>query len=241
MSVRRPAGLPSLSERLACIVELAGESDRLFDVGCDHALIPITLAMLNRCRDAYACDSRAGPLAVAADRIARYGVADRVMPVLADGLDGMSPGERDTVVIAGLGGNETIRILRRAAPIPAGVVFILQPMKSAAALRLYLDLHGFRIEREALCRDGRSVHCVLRVRRTGDTNPVGLSLEEAYAGPCVLRALEEGNPLPWTDAYLGGVVARLKKAARGDPSLLPVAKALAELRVSVRNTGGASQ
>lgn len=241
MSARRPTGLPALSGRLACIVELAGESDRLYDVGCDHALVPITLTLLNRCRSAYACDSRAGPLAAAAGRIARYGVADRVMPVLADGLDGMSPQEGDTVVVAGLGGNETIRILQRAAPVPEGVVWVLQPMKSAAALRLYLNRQGFRIEREALCKDGRNIHCVLRARRSGEEAREELSLEEAYAGPCVLRALAEGNPLPWTDEYLGGVVARLKKAARGDPSLLPVAQALADKRVSMRITGGASR
>jgi len=241
MSARQLTGLPALSERLACIVELAGESDRLFDVGCDHALVPITLTLMNRCRTAYACDSRAGPLAAAASRIVRYGVADRVMPVLADGLDGMSPGDGDTVVIAGLGGNETIRILQRAAPIPSGVAWILQPMKSAAALRLFLDQQGFRIEQEALCRDGRNIHCVLRVRWIGHGTREGLTLEEAYAGPCVLRSLEEGPPLPWTEAYLGGVIARLKKAARGDPALLPVAQTLAERRASLRITRGASR
>ncbi len=241
MSARRPTGLPALSGRLGCIVELAGESDRLFDVGCDHALVPITLTLMNRCRTAYACDSRAGPLAAAASRIARYGVADRVMPVLADGLEGMSPGEGDTVVIAGLGGNETIRILRRAEPVPTGVVWVLQPMKSAAALRLFLDQHGFRIEKEALCRDGRNIHCVLRARWTGNGKRERLTLEEAYAGPCVLRSLEEGTPLQWTDEHLGSVITRLKKAARGDPALLPVVHTLAERRASLRITGGTSR
>jgi hypothetical protein len=57
---RPPADRPSSPfRRLGCIVELAGESDRLFDVGCDHALVPITLTLMNRCRTAYACDSRA--------------------------------------------------------------------------------------------------------------------------------------------------------------------------------------
>jgi tRNA A22 N-methylase len=57
-------------------------------------------------------------------------------------------------------------------------------------LRLFLDQQGFRIEQEALCRDGRNIHCVLRARWTGNGKRSGSRLKKAYAGPCVLGRLK---------------------------------------------------
>ncbi len=224
----RPAGtrgrrIPTLSSRLSCIVDLVPASACVYDIGCDHALASIVLALRGRCERAFAVDRRAGPLATAADRIRRHGVGNRVMPMLADGLDGMNPDPEDTVIIAGMGGNEIARILERR-PTPArGTAFVLQPMKSTAELRRWLSSAGFAIESERLCQDGRHIYAVLLARLTDGPGPVTLTPEEAWAGPCILR-----DRPPLFEEYLAGLLVRLRKAARTDPTLADVARNLAE-------------
>jgi tRNA (adenine22-N1)-methyltransferase len=218
MTSGRKSRLPRLSSRLSCILGLVPASDTVFDIGCDHALVSIALALDNRCRQVFAVDKRVGPLAVATDRIRRYGVQSRVMPILADGLDQMMPGRQDTVVIAGMGGNEIIRILERRSIVPDEASYVLQPMKSAAELRMWMSGHAFTIEEEQLCRDGRHIYCVIRARvQTGLAATVDLSREEIQAGPCVLR-----DRPPLFQPYIDSLTARLRKAARTDPGLADV-------------------
>ncbi len=226
MRTRKTPLLPSLSARLQCVMDAVDQAERVFDVGCDHALVAISLVMQARCQYVYAMDHRAGPLAVATERIARYGVAGRVMPILADGLGEMRPTGRDAIVIAGLGGNETIRILQRAQPLASGTVCVLQPMKSAFELRTYLSSSGFEFEAERICRERGHIYCVMRVRYTGRP-PLRLALEAAYAGPCVLACWDAGARSEPLRAHLRAVTMRLRKAARGDPALWPAANRLA--------------
>ncbi|MBP7402729.1 MAG: SAM-dependent methyltransferase [Clostridia bacterium] len=218
----RRCGGASLPPRLACIAGMVPPCGRLFDIGCDHALIPIHLALEGRCREAYAVDRRAGPLAVAADRIRKNGASPNVMPVLADGLDGMRPMAGDAVVIAGMGGLEIIRILDRCDGIPPGTSWILQPMKSAPELRRWLREAGFSIHEERLCRDGRRIYCVILARPGGNPADAALSEEEAWAGPCILR-----DRPPLLREHLTGVLTRMRKAARGRPDLESATERLA--------------
>ena len=147
------------------------------------------------------------------------------MPVLADGLDGMFPESGDTVVIAGMGGNEIARILERRPELPSGTAVVLQPMKSAAELRIWLSRHGFVMEAESLCQDGRHIYAVMLARCQGADGLPPISLEDAYAGSCILR-----DRPPLFQAYLDKVIARLKKASRTDPALAGVAANLAAFR-----------
>lgn len=223
-SVRGPR-LPRLSSRLACILAMVPDSETVFDIGCDHALISIALAKNNRCRQVYAVDKRVGPLSVATDRIRRYGAQSCVMPILADGLDGLLPGRQDTVVIAGMGGNEIIRILERRPAAQEDAAYVLQPMKSAAELRQWLSDHAFSIEEEQLCRDGRHIYCVIRARIQPGRTMAVLSPEEIHAGPCVLR-----DQPPLFQPYLDSLIGRLCKASRTDAGLLSVISSLTALQ-----------
>ncbi len=226
MRTHQEPSRPPLSARLRCVVEAVDQAERVFDVGCDHALVAIALILQARCHQVYAMDRRAGPLATAAARIAHYRVSDRVMPVLADGLGAHRPARQDVVVIAGLGGHETIRILQRAAPFESGVVCVLQPMKSAFALRTYLADAGFHFEQEWVCREKRHLYCVMRVRYLGEPRQK-LTLDAAYAGPCILAAWDAGARPASLHMYLHSILARCRKATRSDATLVPVVERLA--------------
>ena len=108
------------SKRLTAIAEMvnaAGPGERknktgycLCDVGTDHAHIPIRLLMDGVIDRAIAMDVIEGPLEKARGNIELYGVCDKVILRISDGLDSYRPGEAQGLVIAGMGGRIMSRI-----------------------------------------------------------------------------------------------------------------------------------
>ena len=115
-----------LPPRLAAIAALVPDGARLADVGTDHALLPIRLLLDGKIQSAVATDIRSGPLSRAKENAYAAGVQD-LSCVLCDGLTGISPDSVDTVVIAGMGGENIAAILRAAPWACRNALCILQP------------------------------------------------------------------------------------------------------------------
>ena len=107
----------NLSKRLTAVARLITKGNSVADIGTDHGYIPIYMAQKGYTDKAFAMDVNEGPLQRAVDNIARYNVSDKVCTRLSDGLKGLSEGEADTIVIAGMGGLLTIRILTDGAEV----------------------------------------------------------------------------------------------------------------------------
>ena len=106
-------GLHHLSQRLKLIAAFVPQDSRIADIGTDHGFVPIYLAKQGRIKSALAMDVRKGPLERAAVHIKEAAVSD--IPIetrLSDGLQKLKPGEADTVIVAGMGGELELRILR---------------------------------------------------------------------------------------------------------------------------------
>ena len=144
-----------LPPRLAAIAALVPDGARLADVGTDHALLPIRLLLDGKIQSAVATDIRPGPLSRAKENAYAAGVQD-LSCVLCDGLTGVSPDSVDTVVIAGMGGENIAAILRAALPSL-----------------------GLMIRAERLVRDAGRLYSVLVVRAGA---PEALSAGELYCG-----------------------------------------------------------
>ena len=144
-----------LPPRLAAISALVPDGARLADVGTDHALLPIRLLLDGKIQRAVATDIRPGPLSRAKENAYAAGVQD-LSCVLCDGLTGVSPDSVDTVVIAGMGGENIAEILRAALPSL-----------------------GLTIRAERLVRDAGRLYSVLAVRAGA---PEALSAGELYCG-----------------------------------------------------------
>ncbi len=151
----------------------------LADIGTDHAYIPIYLVENKMIPRAYAMDVNRGPLARAAEHIREHGLDARIETRLSDGLAGLRPGEAQSIVIAGMGGALTIRILEKGKELlrcvqngscaeknRSGIqaeppVFhvqeiILQPQSEVPQVRAYLEQAGFSIVREDMVfEDGK--------------------------------------------------------------------------------------
>ena len=92
-------------------------------------------------------DVNKGPLLRAEENIRKYGLEDIIQTRLSDGAKKLLPGEADTVVIAGMGGALTIRILEESREVLQSVkTFVLQPQSEISKVRQYypmmLACHG---------------------------------------------------------------------------------------------------
>ncbi len=151
-----------LDERLSLCAEFVREGTRLADVGTDHAYLPVWLALNGKIRSAVACDVRVGPLENAKANILRFGVSNIVSTALSDGLDNLEPDSADDIVIAGMGGELTAKIIMRTQWLrDRDKRLILQPMTRADALRLFLCENGFCLQEEKACVSARKSYSVM--------------------------------------------------------------------------------
>ncbi|MCD8336294.1 MAG: class I SAM-dependent methyltransferase [Lachnospiraceae bacterium] len=100
-----------LSKRLAAVADMVTPGFVLADIGTDHAYIPIYLVEQQVIPRAIAADVNRGPLARANAHIRQHALAGKIETRLSDGLAAFLPGEAQSIVIAGMGGALTVRIL----------------------------------------------------------------------------------------------------------------------------------
>ena len=172
-----------LSNRLGQIARMVQPGSVVADIGTDHGQLMAYLAQNGIIRHGYACDINEKPLNKARQILADHGLDDRVDCVLASGLDGLAPGSVDTVVIAGMGGDLTARILDAAPWIREHRTrLLLQPMTKVELLRGWLRENGYICTEERLVQDKGKLYVILSV--TG--GPSGeASDEERYGGFCL--------------------------------------------------------
>ena len=125
---------------------------------------PNWLRLHGKIREAIASDLRPGPLERARNTGRLYGT-DGIEYRLCSGLSEIRPSEVDTIVIAGMGG-ETILSILKAAPWTADDhhTLLLQPQTHEELVRQYLAENGFIITREALVRDRGTLYTVMEAR-----------------------------------------------------------------------------
>lgn len=157
------------SKRMEALADLCQGARRVIDVGCDHAQLCALLVTEYGVEHAFASDIRPGPLENARRTIAELGLESRITPVLSDGLDAFGPGDGDTVIIAGMGGEEMTLILSRApwAGDNGGQV-ILQPMTNIPKLRQWLTENGYNVKKERVIKEGRKVYTAMNIQKGAD-------------------------------------------------------------------------
>ena len=134
------------------------------DVGCDHAHTCIWLVKHGDVPRAVAMDVRSGPLSHAEANIRLYGLGEKIETRLSDGLDALSPGETDTIIIAGMGGTLTVQILERGLDkAKAAKELILQPQSDLGMVRKFLREHGFCIIEEKMCKEFGKFYTSMKV------------------------------------------------------------------------------
>ena len=137
----------------------------LIDVGTDHAYLPIYLLKNNLVNFIFAVDRLKGPLLNAKKNIEKYGLKGRASFFLSNGLESVQPQSSGTVVMAGIGAENIVNIIKKANWLKnSKITLILQPMTKEEILREFLAKSFFKILEEKFVIDAGKVYVVFKVR-----------------------------------------------------------------------------
>ncbi len=169
-----------LSKRLELLLSFVEPESRVADVGTDHGFIPVELVRRGIAYKAIAMDVRPGPLLRAREHIRQAGFWERIETRLGDGVERLSSGEADTVVIAGMGGQLVIHILENGRRLWGDVRhWILSPQSEIDKVRRFLYDSGFALTREDMVEEEGKYYTVMDAVYGGEGPGEGKALTEA--------------------------------------------------------------
>lgn len=161
-----PDMISILPPRLRAIACLIPHGCAVADIGTDHALLAVALAISEHARKIIASDNRPGPLASAQATLHRFSCTSRVELRCADGLAAFSVGEVDTLVLAGMGAYTMLKILTEGQTKLASLqTIIVQANRGWELLRCFMADWGLGIAEERLVPDGRYLYVVIKFSR----------------------------------------------------------------------------
>ena len=141
-----------LSNRLNTLLELCPSSNIYADIGCDHGYITLNLLQCNKAKKVFAIDIHPDSLLKAYILLKDNNLLDKAEFLVSDGFKALSQENRnliDCAIIAGMGGQEIIKILNIYQPSK----LVLQPMKNSFELRQYLQENGYFINKDFIIKD----------------------------------------------------------------------------------------
>lgn len=172
-----------LSKRLKAITDFVNDGEKIIDIGCDHALMDIFIYENRKKVKVIASDIHEGALSQAEKNIDKYDLKNKIKLRLGDGLSVVKNGEVDTVIIAGMGYNNIIKILSDKEKLESINKIILQSNTDVVKLRKSVIKLGFRISRETLVKDKDIIYTIIEFVRGTEK----YSYEEIYFGPKILE------------------------------------------------------
>ena len=153
----------------------------LYDVGSDHGLLPCFLLLEGICEKAYANDNKKGPLNRAITNINKYHLEDKIIPILADGLDGIKD-DVDAISISGMGYYTVEKILDRA-DLSRFKYIVVQCNSDVNLLRKYISDHNYKIIDEEIVYDDFYYEII----KFNNENALSLNKLEIEYGPILLK------------------------------------------------------
>lgn len=158
-----------LSKRLSAIARMVTPGSILADVGCDHGYIPIALVKEGIIPSAIAMDVNEGPLMRARQNIESFAAAQYIETRLSDGVSALRPGEADSLIMAGMGGNLMMRIMGEGERVLESIKeIILQPQSEIIKVRQFLKSHDYRITAEDMVYEDGKYYIMMKAVHGSD-------------------------------------------------------------------------
>ncbi len=177
-----------LSKRLQAIADFVSETDRVIDIGCDHANLDIYLCELYKDIKIIASDIHEGALEQARTNIEKHNLTKRIETRLGDGLTIVNPSEFDTIIISGMGFHNIKKILSNAPKMINYPKIIIQSNTDVVKLRTFVTKLGYKISREELVLDNEIIYTIIEFTKGEEK----YNYSQNYFGP---RILENKNEL----------------------------------------------
>lgn len=137
---------------------------KIIDVGTDHGFLAFKAVTEKNAELVYATDISKDSLDKAVELAKKHSLEDRIIFVLSDGFKNLE-GEFDVAVVAGMGGNEIVKILKQCPQTVKVLEYLLQPMQDAEILRGYLLGVGYEIEYDETVLDRNKFYSVIQCRK----------------------------------------------------------------------------
>lgn len=172
------------------------------DVGCDHGYCTQYMLKNGLCKSAVISDVSAKSLSKAEKLLKKYIDCGICRPVCCDGLQKIDK-DTDLVLIAGMGGEEIVKILKEGF-IPKAFVF--QPIHNEADLRAYLVQSGCLLQYDGIFFSGGKYYFTIKGTNSGGSgnySPAALAYGKDSLGTIELKHML-GDELGKINGYLAG-------------------------------------
>ena len=168
-----------LSPRLNAVANFIEDSSKVIDIGCDHGLLSIYLANKYSNIKIIASDVNENALNCAINNIKKTNLENRIDVRLGKGLDVV-----DTIVIAGMGANTIVGILKYAPDKLINVKnIVIQSNTDLYFLRKNIISIGYYIEDEVLILDKNIIYTVIKFSK----GKKKYNYKELYLGPILMK------------------------------------------------------
>ena len=172
-----------LSKRLLAIANLIDDNSKVADIGCDHGLVSIYLAMNKQNISIIASDINQNALDNAIKNINKYHLEDKIKVCLSNGLDNIND-EIDTIIISGMGGHTIVDILtNNQEKLHTVNNIIIQSNNDIEYVRRKIVKLGYCISKEELILDKNIYYTVILFTK----GKKKYTNKEYYFGPILLK------------------------------------------------------
>ncbi len=176
-----------LSKRLEAISDFIEETDRVIDIGCDHANLDIYLCEKYKNINIIASDIHEGALEQAKSNIGKHRLNNRIETRLGDGLSIVNPCEFDTIVISGMGFHNIKKILSNKPKMVEFPKIVIQCNTDVVKLRIFVIKLGYKITREQLVMDNDIIYTIIEFKQGKEK----YNYDQKYFGPRILENKDE--------------------------------------------------
>lgn len=150
-----------LSKRLESLVKYVDKSDRVIDIGCDHALLDIHLIKNNYLDKLIVSDVHKDALNCGISNIKKECLNSKIEARLGNGLEVLNENDNiDTILISGMGTKTILEILNNPY-LDRINKLILQSNRDYDILRHEVIKLGFFIDKEEVVVDNNKLYIII--------------------------------------------------------------------------------
>ncbi len=134
------------------------------DIGCDHGYASLYMLKSNKCEKVVFSDISEKCLDKARSLLSDFILLGKAEGVVSDGFDNLP--QVDFALIAGMGGEEVVKIFCKANTLPYGL--LVQPMKNPEKVREHLINNGYKILKDYTFKSQRKYYDLIYAERGDD-------------------------------------------------------------------------
>lgn len=153
----------TLSKRLQAVADMVTPGLVVADIGTDHGYVPIYLTKNNIVPKAYAMDINKGPIERANKNIEGENLQDKIITIQSNGMEKLKPNMAESVVIAGMGGELMIDIIKNSPVIGELKELILSPHSEIDYVRKTMLENNWKIVDEEMVKDNKKYYTVMKL------------------------------------------------------------------------------